>query len=290
MIDYIEEHVQEEMDPVHLAGLAGYSHYHFSKIFKKYTGYSTMDYVVKRKLQHALYELFCGKKVIDIALDYGFHTHAGFTKAFKKTFGSSPSLYKLHCPAVRPQKPDLMNLHKRNVGGIVLQPKLVSRQPFTVVGQTFESSMKNISFTRDEPAFWDERGLTDGDVERNLYRLFSPKRHGEYCMNINRNHEKFTYLFAVDYDEQHTLPEGYMIQKMPAANYAVFKTPAVSAEQFVSTIKGTWRYILEDWLPPSSYEVDEAVCDFEYYDEYCHYWDFEKIYMEIHLPIKKRAS
>ncbi|WHY01260.1 helix-turn-helix transcriptional regulator [Neobacillus sp. DY30] len=87
VIDYIEEYIKEEIDPEYLAKMAGYSPYHFYRVFQKHTGYTLMDYVVKRKLQYALYELVNGKKIIEIAMDYGFETHAGFTKAFKNALG-----------------------------------------------------------------------------------------------------------------------------------------------------------------------------------------------------------
>lgn len=287
-IDYIEDHINEEINPLKLAEMAGYSPYHFYRIFQKHTGYTVMDYVLKRKLQYALHELVNGKKIIQIAMDYGFDTHSGFTKAFKRCFGSPPSLYKLHCPKSLPQKLDLMSLHQKNIGGIVMQPKIVHRQAFSVAGKAFESLIDNVSYTRDLPAFWDQRGLTDGSTERLLYQLLAPKKHGEYCINLSRpeQEDRFTYLFAVDIDKEVQLPEELTYLQIPAATYAIFRTPLVGVDQFVPAIKGTWRYILEDWLPQSPYEVDEAVFDFEYYDEHCHYWEFEKIYMEIHIPIK----
>ncbi|MBY0123056.1 AraC family transcriptional regulator [Bacillus sp. S/N-304-OC-R1] len=291
VIDFIDDHLKEEIDPEELAKMAGYSPFHFYRIFHKQIGYTVMDYVLKRKLQHALYELVSGKKIIEIALEYGFDTHAGFTKAFKRCFGSPPSLYKLHCPISPPQKLNLVDLYEKNLGGIVLQPMIVSRPSFWVAGKTFKSSVKNVSYTRDAPAFWDQEGLNDGSVERALYAALAPKKHGEYCINLTEedNDEEFTYLFAVDLDEQVKPSNEFLPFKIPASTYAIFKTPAVEKEQFVSAIKGTWRYILEDWLPHSSYEVDEKGYDFEYYDEYCHYWNYEKIYMEIHLPIKEKS-
>ncbi|MGG3467445.1 AraC family transcriptional regulator [Neobacillus pocheonensis] len=290
VIDYIEDHIKEEIDPLTLAEMAGYSPYHFYRIFHKHIGYTVMDYVLKRKLQFALHELVHGEKIIQIALDYGFDTHSGFTKAFKRCFGSPPSLYKLHCPRSLPQKLDLMSLHEKNIGGIVMQPKIVTRQAFSVAGKAFESVIDNVSYTRDLPAYWDQKGLTDGSTERLLYQLLAPKKHGEYCINLSRpeHEDRFTYLFAVDFDEDVQLPDELIHLLIPAATYAIFRTPLVGVDQFVPAIKGTWRYILEDWLPQSPYEVDEAVYDFEYYDEHCHYWEFEKIYMEIHIPIKER--
>ncbi|MFD3449930.1 helix-turn-helix domain-containing protein [Microbacteriaceae bacterium 4G12] len=291
VIDYIEQHIKDEIDPEKLAKLVGYSPYHFSRIFYKHTGYTIMDYVLKRKLQFSLHELVNGKKILQIALDYGFETHSGFTKAFKKCFGSPPSLYKQHCPISLPQKLDLMSLHQKNTGGVVMQPKIFRRPAFSVAGKIFEINMENVTYTRDAPAYWKQEGLTDGSIERLLYESLTPKKHGEYCINLSStyNEDKFNYLFAVDYDQDIQLPDGLTILQIPDTTYAVFRTPLVEVEQFVPTIKGTWRYILEDWFPQSSYEVDEASFDFEFYDEYCHYWDFEKIYMEIHIPIKESA-
>ncbi|QUG43596.1 AraC family transcriptional regulator [Psychrobacillus sp. INOP01] len=292
VIDYIDNQIKEEIHPENLAKLIGYSPFHFYRIFQQTTGYTVMDYVQKRKLQFALFELLQGEKIIDIALEYGFKTHAGFTKAFKRCFGSPPSLYKLHCPVSLPQKLDLNSLHQKKTGGIVLQPKIISKPPFEVAGKTFDSRLEKVFFTRDAPAFWEQRISSDESIETTLYNLLSPKEHGEYCLNLSGSEYKnsFTYLFAVNYDKGTPIPEGITMLQIKATNYAVFKTPLVNVDQFVASIKGTWRYILEDWLPHSLYEVDEDSYDFEYYDEHCHDWEYEKIYMEIYLPIKERDS
>ncbi|MFE8697632.1 helix-turn-helix domain-containing protein [Cytobacillus sp. FJAT-53684] len=292
VIDYIEERIKEEIDPKELANIAGYSPYHFYRLFNKHIGYPIMDYVLRRKLQYAIFELTTDKKIIEIALDYGFQTHAGFTKAFKRCFGCSPSLYKLHCPISHPLKPDLMKLQQKEVGGMILQPKMISKEAFWVAGKTFEVQLGNISYTRDAPAFWEDGGFNDGSIETALYTLLNPKKHGEYCFNINHDIDEkhFMFLFAVEYDQFTELPREMVKQEIPAAIYAVFRTPLVETNQFVSSIKGTWRYILEDWLPHSGYEVDENSYDFEYYDENCHHWEHKKIYMEIHLPVKRRGG
>jgi AraC family transcriptional regulator len=123
------------------------------------------------------------------------------------------------------------------------------------------------------------------------FYITAPKKHGEYCINLSPSavDEKFIYLFAVDFEEGTSLPNGLTTLQIPTVTYAVFRTPLVEVAKFASAIKGTWKYILEDWFPQSSYEVDEEAFDFEYYDEHCHHWDYDKIYMEIHIPIKERG-
>ncbi len=54
----------------------------------------------------------------------------------------------------------------------------------------------------------------------------------------------------------------------------------------MNSIQGTWKYIIEEWFPTSGYEIDETKFDYEYYDERCHPWEYEKVSMEIHIPIK----
>ncbi|WP_342513788.1 AraC family transcriptional regulator [Sporosarcina sp. FSL K6-1522] len=292
IIDYIEEHIKEEIKPEKLAKMIGYSPYHFYRIFDKHIGYTVMDYVSKRKLQYALFDLGKGEKILQIALDYGFETHAGFTKAFKRCFGSPPSLYRLHCPLSLPPKLNLLSLRQKEVGGIVMQPKIVRKPAFTIAGKTFESAIEKVSYTRDAPAFWDQRISLDESIEKTLYEALSPQIHGEYCLNLSNSDLKnqFTYLFAVNFDQGTQLPTRITKLQIPDATYAVFRTPLVPVEQFVASIKGTWQYILEDWLPHSFYEVDETSYDFEYYDEHCHDWEYEKIYMEIYLPIKEKSK
>jgi GNAT superfamily N-acetyltransferase len=53
-----------------------------------------MEYIRRKRLYHAAAELYTGRRLFDIALDYGYQTPAGFYKAFKRTFGCAPSEYK----------------------------------------------------------------------------------------------------------------------------------------------------------------------------------------------------
>ena len=66
-----------------------------------------MQYITRRKLLHAIYEIGCGNKIIDTALDYGFYTYAGFYKAFKREFGYSPRQFLKNNRLSKPYKINL---------------------------------------------------------------------------------------------------------------------------------------------------------------------------------------
>lgn len=91
---YIEKHIDEALTVAKIAGAAGYSEYHFSRIFRKETGVSVMEYVKSEKLRRASEEIRNGAKIVDTAVKYGWESHNGFTKAFKKEFGYCPALLR----------------------------------------------------------------------------------------------------------------------------------------------------------------------------------------------------
>lgn len=92
-IDYIEENLKSELSAYQLAKNAGFSLFHYYRLFQGAVGIPVMQYVLRRKLYNAIYEISYGEKMIDVALSYGFETHSGFFKAFKREFNCSPTHY-----------------------------------------------------------------------------------------------------------------------------------------------------------------------------------------------------
>ncbi|MBQ6696894.1 MAG: helix-turn-helix domain-containing protein [Lachnospiraceae bacterium] len=103
-LNYIEENLQVEFGVEELADMAGYSLFHYYRVFQKLVGLPVMQYITRRKLLHAVYEIANGRKVIEVALDYGFETNAGFYKAFQREFQCSPSEYVMMHAVKHPYK------------------------------------------------------------------------------------------------------------------------------------------------------------------------------------------
>ena len=71
--------------------MAGFSLFHYYRLFQSSVGMPVMQYISRRKLLNALYDMHCGEKMITVALLYGFETQAGFYKAFVREFGYTPT-------------------------------------------------------------------------------------------------------------------------------------------------------------------------------------------------------
>lgn len=91
----IKNHNDEALTLHVLACKLGYSEFYATRKFKEISGMQFRDYLRNRKLAFALKAIRDSKKsILDIALDHGFSSHEAFTRAFKSTYGITPSNYR----------------------------------------------------------------------------------------------------------------------------------------------------------------------------------------------------
>ena len=107
ILDHIEENLRSELNTGELAAMAGYSAWHFNRLFRSATGMSPGHYILYRRLIHAGYAISRGGSGIDTALEFGFDTYAGFYRAFVREFGCTPSEYQRSSRGRKPWRIDL---------------------------------------------------------------------------------------------------------------------------------------------------------------------------------------
>lgn len=95
VLDYINEHLNEKPDLTTLSQIANVSPFHFHRIFKAIIGENLGEYVQRLRLEYVAGKL----KTTDLSLStladkVGYNTEQALSKAFKKHFGASPSVYK----------------------------------------------------------------------------------------------------------------------------------------------------------------------------------------------------
>ena len=121
-IDYIEDNLKCEITALELSERAGFSLFHYYRLFQAAVGMPVMQYILRRRLLNAIYDISCGNKMIDVALLYGFETHAGFYKAFSRELGCTPTQYLKSYRVKKPyrivllKEEHIMVTHKRVAG------------------------------------------------------------------------------------------------------------------------------------------------------------------------------
>lgn len=286
ILEFIDKHITENLSPEQLAKRAGFSMWHFCKVFQWGVGYSVMGYVRSRRLAFAAYKLGQNQRILDIALEYGYETHSGFSKAFHRHYGCTPETYRLHAHCGRPLPPSLPCMKKYLIGGIVLEPKFVTLPTIKLAGYALKTTTVDGQNSKSIPAFWDAY-IADGRMTK-LHSENFVKDHAEYgaCFPEDPETGEFEYVIGVPPKDGAEIPAGYHICELPPATYAVFSTPPCDAAKFSPTIQGVWDYIFNEWFPRVGYEYAPNCVDFELYDERC-MSETGKV-CDIYIPVIKK--
>ena len=94
MQDYIEEHLDEEMNMAELARVSLYSPWHSYRLFREHTGLTVSEYIRRLRLSKSALRLKSGTvRVTQIAYDLGFGSVDGYQRAFRREFGCNPAEY-----------------------------------------------------------------------------------------------------------------------------------------------------------------------------------------------------
>ena len=230
-IDYIEAHLLEELDIRNVAARAYLSPFYFQRVFGALCGITVGEYIRRRRLTLAAQELADPRRrVLDIALKYGYDSPDSFARAFRRFHGVLPSEARANGVPLRSYLP--LHIKLTLEGGHTMEYRIEEKAPFTVVGvcRTFntETSYQEI------PKFWQE-WLAQGETRPIL---------GMYGVCVDMGGKDFDYYIADDYRPWQPLPQGCETRAIPGGTWAVFPTT-------LAALQDTNTRIWSEWLPSS---------------------------------------
>lgn len=94
VLKYIHENIAGPLKVDETAERFGYSKWYFCKKFHKFTGTTFSDYVRHLRIQLAAMDILQGRRILDVALSYGYDSVGGFNKAFLREYGCFPREYR----------------------------------------------------------------------------------------------------------------------------------------------------------------------------------------------------
>ena len=95
VLDYIAANIKDDITLVNLAGIAGYSPFHFARKFTLAMGVSPHRYISRIRLENAMAQLAARKlPLAQVALNAQFSSQASFTRAFHRAVGVTPKEYQ----------------------------------------------------------------------------------------------------------------------------------------------------------------------------------------------------
>lgn len=250
-MQYIEIHLEEEIDFNIVSSIAGVSEYHFRKMFLYLSGMTLSSYIRKRRLSKASFDLMKkNTKIIDIAIKYGYDSSDGFTRAFKGWFGVNPSEVKdARNLKVFPR----MTFQLTVKGGSNMNYRIEKKEAFKLVGVkgqvpiVFEGVNQEIikiaqSITEEQRKLLQSYRNEEIKTVVNASFNFDDKIYEEKGQ-INHLIGSITTL-DIDFDK-------FDVIEVPACTWAIFSCKGL----FPTVFQDTWAKILSEWLPSSNYEL-----------------------------------
>ncbi len=281
-IIYIENNLKEDIHVEEVAGNAGYSYYHFHRVFEAALGESIGDYIRTRRLNCAACDLvYTDKRILDIAMYYRFESQEAFSRAFKKIYKISPGTYrKNRIESMIGSRRELTPGHLRHISErMTINPVICQIEDKKLVGMRFRTTLRKITLIEAWKCF-EYRIKEIGNHTDNTPRYGIcevPPDFDIATFNENTETEHFIGIEAYSIEDLHP---GMSVKHLDGGKYAVF-----THKGKIDTLKMTYDYIWGTWLLCSGMELDQRD-DFELYDERFLGADNKYSEIAIYIPIK----
>jgi AraC-like DNA-binding protein len=249
MQEYIEENLREPINLRTLANAAGYSPFHAARLFKEHTGKTPFEYIRALRLSRAALILRDGSdSILTVALDFVFSSHAGFTRAFTRQFGLSPSEYRKKGGPLNlfiPYKV-LASYHALHQGGRKMTPESTTR---TIFVQVVERPARKLLLKRGQKAehyyaYCEEVGCDVGGVLCSIKEaLYEPVGLWLPAHLIPEGTSKYAQGVELPLDYSGAVPEGYDLIDLPPCKMMVFQGEPYDDSVFEEAIQEVWNHI-----------------------------------------------
>lgn len=273
-MDYIEDNLSENIEFDKAAKIACCSTYHFQRMFSFITDVSLSEYIRRRRLTLAAFELQNKEsKVIDIAMKFNYESPEAFSRAFKKMHGITP--ISARNKGVTLKAYPRMSFQISIKGDVEMDYRIERKEAFEMFGVVGIISSNNQESAFSEVPKYRIQCDENGSVDRMNDMLGRSHDAMLHAALFDHTEDSFKYMICYYVKNNMVIPKGFEKLSVPALTWAVF--PAGNCDN----IPDVWRRIYSEWFPTSDFEQVEGP-EFEMY-----YGKATNATGEVWIPVKK---
>jgi len=273
VFDFIDRNLDQSLSTETLSRVAHFSKFHFHRQFVHYVGITVGRYIHLARLRRASYRLVFNPldRITDIALDVGFEHAESFSRAFKETFGKSPTEFRAAPDWLAWDVLFRVVIPKRSQ---TMQVKIVNVEPITVAVLEHKGNPALVNESVQQFIAWrKETGLSPVATSNS------------YGVPINDPNTTPAEDFRLDICGEVDGPVpgnrfGVTTKVIPGGRCAV-----VRHEGSPDDVSPSVYFLYRDWLPTSGEELRD-------FPVYFHYVNLRpdtpehELLTDIHLPLK----
>lgn len=256
-LHHIEAHLDAPLSVASLAEVAGFSPFHFARLFASQIGESPMSHVRRRRLQLAARRLneVPPPDLIQLAFECGFESQEAFTRAFKQGLGVTPGRFKRNARAMREMMEMPMHAAALPQDRLALLEGPRTRPAFRIAGLAMKLDTGSAPKI---PELW----------RRLMTRLPIPGQTGRegygVCWNSDAEEGGMSYLGGFEVTREAKLPDGIASLDIPEQSYRVFRL-TLDGSSLHPQVQAAMREIYEVRIPREGWQLAEGP-DFETYN------------------------
>lgn len=246
----IEENLTNDIDFKEVARLACCSEYHFKRMFSFLAGITLSEYIRRRRLTLAAFELRNHKvKVIDVAVKYTYNSPDSFTRAFQNLHGITPSEARNNGSSLKAYPPMTFQLSIQ--GGDEMNYRIEEKAAFRIVGIYKRVPILFKGINPEIASMW--KSLDENKIYE-LKKLSNTEPMGLLSASTNfsegRMEEKGELDHYIGVATTKECPNHLTSLEVAASTWAVFEVVG----PFPDTLQNVWGRIYSEWFPSSNYE------------------------------------
>jgi len=260
VVEYIEENLLQSISHEALSRIVGCSIYEFSRIFSFMAGMPVSEYIRRRRLSQAAFDIQnTNDKIIDIALKYCYESHTTFTRAFKELHGIPPIAARGKGVPIKTYPPISFVLSIKGVNAMTF--RIEKRDSFQIMGLLENADMSDYEPGESLPRMWvdfmnnyNPRLRDDGHYTAPLWQV------GAYDFKAEQGKTKS--IIGAEFKGRKI--DGMATESIPEATWAVFTFKSPTGAPYVPE---AWMRVLTEWFPTSQYKRDESVPSMEVFPD-----------------------
>ena len=267
-IDYVEEHLTENIDYEKVAAESFSSSYHFQRVFSILCGYTLGEYIRLRRLSLAGAELANGnEKVIDVALKYGYDSPDSFAKAFQKFHGITPS--QARADGNKLKSFSRLSIKISLEGGSTMNYRIEEKSPMFLTG--FKTHFTGTPYGKEREK--QEEELFISTRGKQWFLKGASGDDDAYCVitNIDDNGYDYYYCHQLDNYERQNLfnhnvtgvdfVESLNLEtiEIPKTTYVIFETSDTKSPicDYFDLLNLRIK-ILTEWMPEMGFQLAQG--------------------------------
>ncbi len=244
-IEYIEDNLDKEISYDEAARIACCSTYYFQRLFSYVAGVPLSEYIRKRRMSQAAFDLQrTDKKVLDIALKYGYTSPTSFNRAFQSVHGIAPVAAKSKGSTLNAYPP--IRFSVKITGGNAMSYHIAETGPIRIVGIRTSLTENMEDNQRIVPSFW--KDALEGKQFLDICLLSNENPKGILGISVYHDPNNIFYYIAAATNSE--VPAEMYEYEIPAATWVVFENDG----RFKEDVQDIFKRFYTEWLPFSGYE------------------------------------